>query len=301
MKQWTPCYCFDCFLRRHELITEYAVWQELSENLAGLASLYRSEPFFGKYQSFLRKLYSKHMARLGWDAAPGESQRMGTLRGTVIDMLGMAGDTSVCEEAYRRFCEFESNPESANIPGDLQPIMFRNALRRDEEQVYPMLKRIFEKSSFPEEQKNCLSVMGCVKDPKRHREMLEYTLFSGRVRLQDVAFPLNSLSSTTDEGGRACWDFFKAEIDNIYSKFEAGPMWGAIVGLTCRGLNTLEEAEAIENFFTNPAYPPGSAKRRLTQALEAVRTRATRLERDRTAVSEFLNGFRMVDGQKTEN
>lgn len=231
------------------------------------------------------------MERLGWDGVPGESQRVGTLRGTIIDMLGMAGDMSVCKEAYRRFCEFESSPESANIPGDLQPIIFRNALRLNEEEVYPMLKRIFEKSSFPEEQKNCLSVMGCVKDPKRHLEMLEYTLFSGRVRLQDVAFPLNSLSSTTDEGGRACWDFFRTEIVNIYSKFEAGPMWGAIVGLACRGLKTLEEAEAIENFFTNPAYSPGSAKRRLTQALEAVRTRATRLERDRNAVSEFLDGF----------
>lgn len=291
MKQWTHSCCFDCFLRLCGLITEYAVWQELSENLAGLVSLYRSEPFFGKYQSLLRKLYSKHMEKLGWEAAEGESQRMGTLRGTIIDMLGMAGDTSVHEEAHRRFCEFESNPESANIPGDLQPIMFRNALRLNEEQVYPMLKRIFENSSFPEEQKNCLSVMGSVKDPKRHREMLEYTLFSGRVRLQDIAFPLNSLSSTTVKGGRACWDFFEAEIDNIYSKFGAGPMWGAIVGLTCRGLTTLEEAEEIENFFTNPAHPPGSAKRRLTQALEAVRTRATRLERDRTAVSEFLDGF----------
>ena len=33
---------------------EYVVWQELSENLAGLASLYRSEPFFERYQNFLR-------------------------------------------------------------------------------------------------------------------------------------------------------------------------------------------------------------------------------------------------------
>jgi aminopeptidase N len=271
--------------------TEYAVWEELSENLAGLASLYRSEPFFGKYQSFLLKLYSKHMEILGWDAAPGESQRMGTLRGTIINMLGMAGDASVCEEAYRRFCEFESNPESSSVPGDLHHIMFRNALRLNEEEVYPMLKCIYEKSSFPEEQRNCLSVMGCVKDPKRHREMLEYTLFSGSVRVQDIGFSLNSLSSTTDEGGRACWQFFKAEIDKIYSKFGVGPMWGASVGLTCRGLRTLEEAEDIENFYTNPAYPPGSAKRRLTQALEAVRTSATRLERDRNAVSEFLEGF----------
>ena len=267
------------------------MWQELSESLANLASLYRSEPFFEKYQSFLQTLYSKHMTRLGWDALPGESQRIGTLRGTIINMLGTAGDQSVCEEAYRRFCEYASDPEGSNVPGDLQQIMFRNALRFKEKEAYPMLKRIYENSEFPEEQRNCLSAMGCVTDMKLHKEMLEYTFSSGKVRLQDIAFSLNSLSSTTDEGGRACWEFLNGRMDTIHARYGDGPMWGAVVGLTCRGLRTNEEAEEVAAFFQNPAHPPGSATRRLTQALEAVRTRATRLERDRGAVSTFLESY----------
>lgn len=267
------------------------MWQELSENLAGLASLYRSEPFFEKYQSFLRMIYSKHMARLGWEASPGESQRIGTLRATIINVLGMAGDESVCEQAYERFCQYASNPESTNVPGDLQRIMFRNALRYKEDEVYPVLRQIYENSSFPEEQRNCLSVMGCVKDAKLHKEMLEYTLFSGSVRLQDIAFSLNSLSSTSDEGGRACWDLLKGRIGEMHSRLGTGPMWGAVCGLSCRGLKTNEEADEVETFFLNPAHPPGSAKRRLTQALEAVRTKAARLERDRAAVIAFLEAY----------
>lgn len=270
---------------------EYVVWQELSENLAGLAALYRSEPFFEKYQSFLRMLYSKHMERLGWDAADGESQRVGTLRATIINMLGMAADESVCEEAFKRFCEYASNPEGNNVPGDLQRIMFRNALRHNEEEIYPMLMRIYENSSFPEEQRNCLSVLGCVKNMKRHQEMLDYTLFSGRVRLQDIAFSLNSLSSTSDEGGRACWDFLNGRFGEINGQFGVGPMWGAVCGLACRGLRTQEEADEVETFFMDSAHPPGSAKRRLTQALEAVRTKAARLERDRADVAAFLAAY----------
>lgn len=231
------------------------------------------------------------MARLGWDTAPEESQRIGTLRASVINMLGMAGDQTVCREAYNRFCEHASNPEGSNVPGDLQHIMFRNALRFNEAEVYPKLKEIYENSTFPEEQRNSLSVMGCVKDMKRHKEMLEYTLFSDKVRLQDIAFSLNSLSSTSDEGGRACWEFLNSRMDLIYAQYGAGPMWSAVVGLMCHGLRTLEEAAEVEAFFTNPAHPPGSAKRRLAQAVEAIRTRATRLDRDRAAISAFLEGY----------
>lgn len=66
-------------------------------------------------------------------------------------------------------------------------------------------------------------------------------------------------------------------------------MWGPCVGLLCRGLNSLEEADEVEDFFSQSGREPGSAKRRLSQALEAVRTRAVRMDRDREAVGEFLS------------
>lgn len=263
---------------------DYAVWQELSENLADLASVYRSEPFFPKFQAYLLKIYSKQMQILGWDSKEGESQRTGTLRAAVISMVGRAGDNAVREEAYRRFCAFDQ--DGVNIPGDLQRNVFRLALQHDEEHAIVALTRIYEKSTFPEEQRNCLSVMGSVKDMKRHADIMEYALFSGKVRLQDSVFTLNTLSSSTDEGGRACWKAFQTQYDRFHAKFFGGPMWGACVGLSCRGLRTLAEADEVESFFQ--AKPPGSAKRRLIQGLEAVRTRATRLERDRELVAAFL-------------
>jgi hypothetical protein len=66
-------------------------------------------------------------------------------------------------------------------------------------------------------------------------------------------------------------------------------MWASLVGLSCRGLRTMEEADEVEAFFN--VHPPGSAKRRLSQALESVRTRSTRLERDRKVVAEFLKAY----------
>jgi hypothetical protein len=74
----------------------------------------------------------------------------------------------------------------------------------------------------------------------------------------------------------------------MQSKFGNGPMWPSLIGLSCRGLRTSADADTVEAFFNVPSHPIGSAKKRLEQALEAVRTRAARLERDREVVGEFL-------------
>jgi ERAP1-like C-terminal domain len=131
--------------------------------------------------------------------------------------------------------------------------------------------------------------MGSVLNESLHKEMLEYTLFSGKVRLQDIAFPLNSLSSASDAGGKACWNMFQTQHDRFKGKFASGPMWGSCVGLACRGLRTLQEADDVESFFK--INDPGSAKRRLVQGLEAIRTHAMRLTRDVDQVATYLSSL----------
>jgi len=273
------------------VVIEYAVWQELSENIGNLVSLYRSETFFPKFQEFVRGMYSKQMELLGWTAQPGENQRTGTLRGTIISILTSAGDQAVLETSSQWFAAYAKGERE--IPGDLRRIVFKAALRFDElnpdsdGSTFDTLKQLYEQSSFPEDQRNYLAVIGSVKDMKKHREILDYTLFSGSVRLQDIVFPLNALSSSSDEGGRACWAYFKDNYTKIQETFEDGRMWAAVVGLSCKGLRTLAEADEVESFFESK--PPGSAKRRLVQALENIRTRALRLSRDRNAVAAFLS------------
>jgi hypothetical protein len=260
----------------------------LSENLSGLASVFRSESFFGKFQGFLKQLYSSHMDRLGWDATLSESSRTGSLRATIISILGTAGDDDILKEAYERFMAFKADPEGAAIPGDLQHVVFRCALRYDEDAVFETLKIMYEKQGvFPEEQRNCLDVMGRVNNPKRHASMLDYIFFSGKVRLQDISFPLNSLSGTSDAGGRATWQYLKTNHLQLHGKLGSGPMWGPCVGLACRGMTTLEEADEVERYFDGTGTI-GSAKRRLTQALEVVRTRAQRRDRDRGDIERYL-------------
>jgi len=265
---------------------DYVVWQELSENLSSVARVFRSESFFGKLQAFLASLYRKQYDLLGWEAKPDETPRTATLRSTVIEMMGMAGDTSVKEQAMDYFLDLTAPAPSRSVPGDLQRVIFKLALKYDEATVCNTLKGIYETvDGSPEEKRNCLTTIGSVVDPTRHAEMMDYVLFSGKVRLQDMAFPLGALATTSDERGKATWAYLRDNFDSLQDKYADGPMWGSIVGLSCRGLTRTSEADEVEAFFEGRT---GSATRRLSQALEIVRTRAQRRDRDRDALQRFL-------------
>jgi len=187
--------------------------------LAALASLYKSEPFFAKFQGFLKNIYANQMENIGWDKSQTDDEDTGTLRATIINMMGSTGDTGVLEEALRRFKAFVEDPSTSLVTADVRTAVFRTALRADESLVSADLKRIFEMSADQGVQRSCLSVLGRVKDSNRHARMLDYVLFSGKVRYQDMSFVLNGLATTTSEGGRRCWDNFVADFPRLASKF----------------------------------------------------------------------------------
>jgi cytosol alanyl aminopeptidase len=264
------------------------VWQELSDNLASVASLFRSESFYPNLQRFLRNIYSPQLQRLGWDSQPGEEPRTATLRALLIGMLGRAGDAGVAKTAFELLMAHSSG-NGLPLAGDLQETVFRCALRHDEAQAFAALLHAYEHSKFPEEQRNALSALGCVSNPKLHSQMLEYTFFSGKVRRQDIMFSLGSLSGSSDYGGLACWQFFTANYDRLYAQLGSGPMWPGCVGLSCRGLRSEDEMKDVEKFFSS--HELGSAQRRLTQALEVVQVQIRRRERDRDSLASFLSQY----------
>lgn len=216
---------------------------------------------------------------------------MGTLRSTVISMMGTAGDAEVILHAYHKFLSYIN--DGVLIDGDLQQAVFHCALRHDETSVFDKLRKIFENiHTSPEEKRNVLIAMGGVQNAQRQQEVIRYVLESGKVRLQDFAFALGELSSATDAGGIALWRYFQSHYDELHELFGEGTnLWSAGVGLSCGGVSTTELADEVEAFFSHPQHPVGSAKRRLEQALETVRTRISRRERDRDVLARFFDNI----------
>ena len=112
------------------------------------------------------------------------------VHGTNVELLATLPDLfivklqkkEVTKEALRRFNLYLEEREKYAIPGYLQRIIFKTALKEDESFVFEQLKKIYKNSTFPEEQRNCLIVLGNVTDSELHTQMLEFVLFSGEVR-----------------------------------------------------------------------------------------------------------------------
>lgn len=205
--------------------------------------------------------------------------------------MGLSGDESVMKKAFEVFCAYKKDPKGSSVPGDLQGAIFRCALRHDEKSVFEGLREIYEANgTSPEEKRECLIVMGKVKDTDSRQKMLDYVFWSGFVRLQDITFALSSLATSDDNGGVAVWNFFKSNYSELAGKIGKGSnTWSACVGLSVSGLTTTEAASEVEAFFRE--NPAGSASRRLEQALEVVRTKVMRRERDREALTQFLTSL----------
>jgi aminopeptidase N len=203
--------------------------------------------------------------------------------------MGLTGDKGVMKKAYEVFSVHRSDPNGSPIPGDLQGAIFRCALRYEEMAVFDGLREIYEgPGASPEEKRECLMVMGKVKDTVLRQKMMDYVFWSGFVRLQDITFALSSLATSDDDGGIAVWNFFKSNYAELSTKIGKGSnTWSACVGLSVSGLTTIEAANEVEAFFEK--HPAGSASRRLEQGLEVVRTKIMRRERDREALTTFLD------------
>lgn len=210
-------------------------------------------------------------------------------------MLKAVSDLDVLEQAFNWFVAFESGKD--DIVTGWRPFVFSAAVRFSETSpgdpaadfVFNALKRLFEATTNSNGKIEYLCAMGQTQNITRHKEVLDYILLSGKVRYTNIEEPLGKLSSTTHEGARSCWDYFVKNYSKLYAKYSEGPVWAALVEESCCGLQTLEEADAVAAFFE--LNPPGSAKQRLTQAIERIRLGAHRLERDRVAVAAYFGKF----------
>jgi aminopeptidase N len=94
-------------LTRHlDANTDPIVWRRVASALRDLDVLYDGSTGRGAFRAYVRGLLGPVLARMGWDAAPGESDNIALMRTEVLTTLGAAGDPAVIAEARKRFSGF---------------------------------------------------------------------------------------------------------------------------------------------------------------------------------------------------
>ena len=266
-----------------EGIDEFVIWSELSHKICDLAKLYKEEDFFPKFQELVNRLFTKQWSLLGWEEKDGESESAGSMRAAVLAAMATSGDKGIGSHALKLFNDYYDD-RSKTISADLRKIVYKLAIKEDERNVAKKMIELYGETAFPEEQRNLMMTVGCVKEPAMHSEVLDWVLYSGAVRLQDIPFPLMNLGSSNEAGANACFARLKKEFSQFKARFK-GPVWTNSVALMCRGVRDAEEVEA---FMKEHDCDLGNAKRKLQQAIEGIRLKSDRLKRDKESLKSFF-------------
>ena len=259
-----------------------SVWSDLSANLRGLENLLGDEPFIAAYRSFAGSLYEPIVAKVGWDAKPGEGHLDSLLRSTVLASKGGFADAGLGAGARARFEQYVD--DSASLHPDLRGAVLGIVARDGDRSTYDTFWRLYREAGLQEEKMRLLGGLARFSQPDLVRETLERSL-GEEVRIQDTPLAIVATGGSL-EGRDLTWEFMKenwAELDRRYSG--GGFAITRLVAVTM-GFTTDARYQDVEAFFD--AHPTPGAARTIRQSLERIRLNVAWLERNRAELGGWF-------------
>lgn len=115
------------------------------------------------FQVWARGFLQPIMDRLTYEAQPGESPLLTTLRSTVIGQLAHFGDSAVIAWAKDRFEDYRRDPNS--LPGNLASTVFQIVGRHADRATYDELHAIARQATTTQVQRRAYGAMQAAQDP----------------------------------------------------------------------------------------------------------------------------------------
>jgi aminopeptidase N len=114
------------------------------------------------YRAYARACLSPILARVGWDARPGEGPNVPGLRTDLIEALGDLGDPAATAEARRRFEAAQADP--AGLTGALKNAVQAVAARHADAQVWDQLHALARAAHTTTERNRLYRLLGAPED-----------------------------------------------------------------------------------------------------------------------------------------
>jgi len=273
--------------------TSYVVWSEMASGLGGLTSSFFEQPddVVEALRAFGADLFAPLVERLGWEPAGGEiaedAYQTSLLRQLAVSRALAFEHPATVAEARRRFDAYLAGDLKA-VPADLKGAVFASALRQGGAEEFATLKALYAAAESSLEESTLLGAIGGgARDKETVLAALAFNM-TDVVRKQDGGSIVGG-AARSRAGRRVVWDWVRDNWPAVEVKFGGGGVSSGltrVVGASCAGLCTEEDADAIEAFYL-PKKIEG-AERTVSQAAEAVRARAARLRRDAAPVAAWL-------------
>ncbi|OWZ06601.1 Puromycin-sensitive aminopeptidase [Phytophthora megakarya] len=262
---------------------EHLCWKEISSNLRFYSTLYNTNPFYPKLQTYICQLFSSVMKRLTWKAAEGESSTIAVFRRDVISMLALGDDPDVIAEAKRLFQGYFE--DSSALSADLRGVVFNAQARRGDASHLGQLRERYESSNFIEEKLDCLTALGLFKSVELKREVITWSLKN--VRSQDIQYVFSSVAADA-LGAEFAWKYIQeywAELNEQYRPL----IVGRIVMSVISRFQSEAHAHSVETFLKTRKH--SSYIRLLDAALERIRVKSACYQRNCDELAKWLQSI----------
>jgi puromycin-sensitive aminopeptidase len=273
--------------------TDHAVLDELVARLSAVEHRLVADQDRPRFQGFVRGLLGGGLARLGWEAAPGEGDEPRLTRTALVRAVGLvARDPAVAAEAATRLDRFTGGARGA-LEANLQDAAVAMAARGGDEARFAGFQVLYRQETEPAFRRRWLLALAAFEDAGLAARAIDLAVGvselagGGGVPLQDWAsFAAGLLSNRTAR--EPFWDRLRAEWPAVTTRLANAPMLLRRVVEAVGSLTEprhLEEARAF--FKANPVEPARAA---VEQTLERLAEEVALRERCSAAIGGWLAG-----------
>ncbi|MEO6513523.1 MAG: M1 family aminopeptidase, partial [Candidatus Saccharimonadales bacterium] len=243
-----------------------------------------NENLEGSIKQLIRSLIEQQYQRLGWDEKDNESGEDKKLRATIISLGVYAEHEDITKLALDAFDAYKK--DTASVTSELRSIVFGAAVRNNIDGAFEYLLKLEETTSNPDLKQELMSALTTTKLTERGQQLLDRVKDPAKVRLHDVDTWVVLLLRN-----RYCrplaWDWLRANWSWIEKTFEGDKSYDSFPRYAASSFNTRTLYEEYQVFF-EPLKNNVALNRNIVLGIEELDSRVKWLERDLSAVSDFL-------------
>jgi puromycin-sensitive aminopeptidase len=238
-------------------------------------------------EAFVRSLLTPAFRSVGWERAPGEGERTGTLRSTLLEALGTIGaDFEVRERSARLHADFLADraPLDPELAGAVVSVVASTGGQAE----YDAFLERFRNPRTPQEEMRYLYALARFEEADLVARTLE--LSRSEVRTQNAPFVVQLLLGNR-AGGQQAWTFVKERWEELLARLPDNTIPRMVDGVSALW-RPAELAADVHAFFAE--HPLRSGQRTLQQTLERLDVSQAFAERETAGLGALLDRARQA-------
>ncbi|WNG40697.1 M1 family metallopeptidase [Archangium violaceum] len=261
-----------------------AVLDELVGRLAYVESRLVEGEEQERFRRWVEKLLGAGLKKLGWDSAPGESDRVKLRRAALVRAVGSVARSPEALAEARPRVERMLNGDKTALEPNLLDVAVGMVSRAGDRALYEKVLEKMPGEPDPATQRRYLMALTAFEDPTLAAEA-QKLFFTEKVKMQDVAsFMMGLMSNRT--GRDAWWAETQKRWEDVLGRTGRAPMLLRRVVESMGALRERKQLDEVRKLLTT--HPVEEAKQATEQTLERLEQDVALRERALSEVSAWL-------------